>query len=52
MWLSIGYLIPMKGDKSGGGSPLPPSFYLVAQLGVNLHIQSEDGKFMVQEFTP
>ena len=23
MWFSIGYTIPQKGDKSGGGAPIP-----------------------------
>ena len=52
MWHSIGYLIPQKGDKSGGGG-IPSTFYIIAQAGTTTELQTEDGtKLMIQESTP
>jgi len=52
MWFSIGYLIPQKGDRSGGGAP-PSSFYLLAENGTTTELQTEDGlSLMVQEVSP
>jgi|TARA_R100000278_G_C5463842_1_gene161904 hypothetical protein len=53
MWLSIGYTIPQKGDLSGGGSPIPPTFFLIAESGTTTELQTEDGtKLMIQEVAP
>jgi len=52
MWLGIGYLIPMKGDKSGGGA-VPDTFYILAENGTITELQTEDGaSLMVQEVSP
>ncbi len=53
MWLGLGYLIPQKGDKSGGGSPLPSTFYIVKEDSIITELQTEDGtSLMVQEVAP
>ena len=39
MWLSLGYLIPMKGDKAGEPLPIPPS-KLISEL---------NGDFLIAE---
>jgi hypothetical protein len=53
MWLGIGYLIPQKGDKSGGGSPTPPTFFIVKEDSITTELQTEDGtKLMIQEVAP
>ena len=52
MWLGIGYLIPQKGDRSGGGSA-PSTFYILAENGTTTELQTEDGvSLMVQEVSP
>ena len=52
MWNGIGYLIPQKGDKSGGGAP-PSTFYIIAQTGTTTEMQTEDGtKLMIREIAP
>ena len=52
MWHGIGYLIPQKGDRSGGGAP-PSTFYIIAQTGTTTEMQTEDGtKLMIQEVAP
>tara|TARA_Y100000996_G_scaffold408809_1_gene388486 strand:+ start:758 stop:919 length:162 start_codon:yes stop_codon:yes gene_type:complete len=53
MWLGIGYLIPQKGDKSGGAAPLPSTFYIMAESGTTTELQTEDGtSLMIQEVAP
>tara|TARA_R100001463_G_scaffold2464_1_gene10441 strand:+ start:242 stop:394 length:153 start_codon:yes stop_codon:yes gene_type:complete len=39
MWLGIGYLIPMKGDKGGDPSP-PPINLIIAENGDILEMQA------------
>ena len=52
MWNGIGYLIPQKGDNSGGGG-IPDTFYIIAQTGTTTELQTEDGtKLMIQEVAP
>ena len=52
MWNGIGYLIPQKGDKNGGGSA-PSTFYIIAQTGTTTELQTEDGtSLMVQQVAP
>ena len=52
MWLGIGYLIPQKGDRSGGGSA-PSTFYILAENGTTTELLGEDGtSLMIQEATP
>ena len=48
MWFSIGYLVPQKGDRSGGGVP-PIQYYLIAENGVTTTLQAEDGDLLVRE---
>lgn len=50
MWFSMGYMIPQKGDRGGGGGTPIPTFYLLTQDGNQLITQ--DDEFMVQEATP
>jgi len=53
MWLSIGYLIPQKGDYSGGAAPLPSHFFVMAENGTTTELLGEDGtSLMIQEATP
>jgi len=53
MWLSIGYTIPQKGDLAGGGSPGPPTFDILAEIGFPTELQTEDGLYiMEQEVAP
>ena len=52
MWLGIGYLIPQKGDKSGGGA-IPDTFYIMAESGTITELQTENGAaLMIQEVAP
>jgi len=52
MWLGIGYLIPQKGDKSGGGA-VPDTFYILAESGTITELRTEDGAdLMIQEVAP
>ena len=47
------YTIPQKGDKSGGGSPIPPRFDILAEIGFPTELQTEDGLYiMEQEIAP
>ena len=53
MWISIGYMIPQIGDFSGGGSPLPPVFDILAEIGFPTELKTEDGLYiMEQEVAP
>ncbi len=51
MWLGIGYLIPQKGDYSGGGGPFPPTYFLIGETDTNFLI-AENGDSLVQEAAP
>ena len=53
MWLSIGYTIPQKGDLSGGGSPTPERFDILAEVGFPTELQTENGTYiMIQQVSP
>ena len=48
MWLGIGYLIPMKGDKAG--EPLPvPSSKLISENLSDFLISEKDGDQLIPE---
>ena len=53
MWFSIGYTIPQKGDRSGGGAPIPERFDILGEIGFPTELQTEAGGYiMEQEVAP
>ena len=36
----------------GGGTPIPPTYYIMAELGINNQLIAEDGKYLIQEIHP
>ena len=51
MWFGIGYLTPMKGDRSGGGIP-PIHYYLIAETTAIATLEAENGDLLVRESAP
>tara|TARA_R110002012_G_scaffold308437_1_gene514670 strand:+ start:237 stop:392 length:156 start_codon:yes stop_codon:yes gene_type:complete len=51
MWFGIGYLVPQKGDRSGGGVP-PIQYYLIAESEGVTTLQAESGALLTRESAP
>jgi hypothetical protein len=48
MWLGIGYLLPMKGDKAGDPTPPIASNFIISQSGIIL-LTEDDQNEMVRQ---
>jgi len=48
MWLGIGYLLPMKGDKAGEPIPGPSGNFIISQSGIIL-LTEDDQDEMVRQ---